>query len=124
MSKKEDFIDLCVGTVTIITTNRLVLTGTILKSDGDRPTENDNDDSSGNRKDKSSLLELTIVGPVEVENEAEFITLRLTDPVLRIPGNATAPGPIEIYYEVGDTIRISVAEIVTVGPSHTIITPA
>ncbi|MCP6429227.1 hypothetical protein NL523_28330, partial [Klebsiella pneumoniae] len=61
MSKKEDFIDLCVGTVTIITTNRLVLTGTILKSDGDRPTENDNDDSSGNRKDKSSLLELTIV---------------------------------------------------------------
>jgi len=122
MSKKEDFIDLCVGTVTIITTNRLVLTGTIRNSDGERPTENDNDDGIGNRKDKNSLLELTIVGPVEVENEAEFITLRLTAPVIKIPGNATAPGPIQTYYTVGDDIRIDVAEIVTVGPSHTITT--
>ena len=124
MSKKEDFIGLCVGTVTIITTNRLVLTGTIRNSDGDRPSENDNDDSIGNRKDKNSLLELTIVGSVEVESVAEFITLLLTDSVIKIPGNATAPGPIQTYYEVGDTIRIGVAEIVTVGPSHTITTTA
>lgn len=99
--RKIDFDEFCVGTVTIITTDVLIITGSI------KDDRHDHDDDSIKTENK-----------VIVEEKDEFITVTLTVPVLKIPGNATFPGLAQTFFNVGDTIRINVANIVTVGPSH------
>jgi hypothetical protein len=95
MSRKN-FDDFCVGIVTVITANSLVLTGRL---------QNDN-----NGKDKDH----------DGKDKEEFVTLTLTAPVLKIPGNA-GPAPEQPFYAVGDVIRINEEEIVAVGPSHILV---
>lgn len=80
MSKIE-FKEFCVGTVTVITADSLVITGLVQWDD------------------------------------EEFITIKLTSPLLIIPGNA-GPAPVQPFYAVGDTVRVNENQIVTIGPSH------
>jgi len=74
--------ELCLGTVTVITSDNLVLTGQFNKNDNE-----------------------------------EFITIKLTVPLLKIPG-AAGPAPVQPFYVVGDTVRINEDLVVTIGPSH------
>lgn len=78
---------ICIGNVTVITSDNLVLTGSILKNE------------------------------VHVEGDP-FILLTLTEPLLLIPGNA-GPGAFLPFYEVGDTVKINLENIVSIGPDNT-----
>lgn len=77
---------ICIGNVTIITSDNLVLTGSIFKNE------------------------------VQVEGDP-FILLTLTEPPLLIPGNA-GPGVTLPFYEVGDTVKVNLANIVSIGPDN------
>lgn len=95
--KKHGFNDwkkhfFCVGIVTIITNNNLIFTGRLV-NDGDM-------DGCFKRKD-----------------EIEFLTLTLTAPLLAQPGSGD-PAQIQPYYVPGDTVKIGVSNIETIGPSH------
>lgn len=82
----------CVGNVTIISKNNLIFTGRLV---------NDEDmDGCFKRKDK-----------------IEFLTLTLTAPLLAQPGSG-GPAQIQPYYVSGDTVKIGVSNIETIGPSH------
>lgn len=87
---KKNFF--CVGNVTVITTNNLIFTGN-LASDGDL-------DDCFKRDD-----------------EIEFLTIRLTAPLLAQPGSGD-PAQIQPYYVPGDTVKLNVGQIETIGPSH------
>lgn len=99
MSHKEPF-DLCVGNITIITSNNLVLTGQLI--DDERPTK------AGTPGDEAA---------VRCDDTDRFITLKLSSPLLIIPGNGGEAQEQPFYVE-GDRVRIKIAQIVTVGPSH------
>lgn len=87
---KKNFF--CVGNVTIITNNNLIFTGRLV-NDGDT-------DDCFKRVD-----------------EIEFLTLTLTAPLLAQPGSGD-PAQIQPYYVPGDTVKIGVNNIETIGPSH------
>lgn len=88
--KKEFFVD-CVGAVTILTDDRVVFQGQIIKDNEDRHREDDDPD---------------------------FIVLRLTcDPAI-IRDNAAIQEIEPDLFEEGDIIRINVNEIIAVGPSR------
>lgn len=99
MSHKEVF-DLCVGNITIITSNNLVLTGQPI--DDERLTE------TGKPSDEAAVRWDTTDG---------FITLKLSSPPLIIPGSGD-PAVTQPFYAEGDRVRIKVTQIVTVGPAH------
>jgi len=88
--------EFCVGTVTVITSNDLVITG-LIKRDKD---QTDCYDHETKHKDKE-----------------KFVTFTLTEPLLAIPGSGL-PAQVQPFYVSGDIIRINLAQIETVGPSH------
>ena len=94
--RKVNFDD-CVGSVTVVLGNRLVLQGQIRRDD----RHHNNDDINVN---------------VEVENE--FITLILTCEALIIRDNADLETISPLLFAEGDRIRINVSQIVAIGPSH------
>ncbi|CQR70327.1 hypothetical protein SOV_38620 [Sporomusa ovata DSM 2662] len=114
--KGVDF-DLCVGTVTVVTVNDLILIGRILRDDNSSPR----DLKAGNGvRHEDSLAQCVEIGDtVEVEFDPEFITLKLTEPLFAVPGSGDPPVE-QPYYEDGDIIQINVAKIVTVSPSRPI----
>lgn len=99
--KKNDVVD-CVGSVNIVLDDRVVLQGQIIK---DREEE---------RKTEYYKPQVN----VEVENENEFITLELTCEALIIRDNAELKEISPSLYREGDRVRINVARISAIGPSH------
>ncbi len=96
-SKKETFLG-CIGTVTIVTDELLVLQGQIVDGHNDRG--HDEDECCNH------------------ENRADFIRLRLAcDPAL-IREDATIEEIEPDLFQEGDIIRINVNKILTVGPSR------
>lgn len=87
---KKNFF--CVGNVTVITSNNLIFTGQ-LSSDGDPDDHFKRDD------------------------EVDFLTIRLTAPLLAQPGSGD-PAQIQPFYVPGDTVKLNVGQIETIGPSH------
>lgn len=104
MSRDKDFNDLCIGNVTIITSNNLVLTGRVIR---------DKDDSNRHGIGHTQPA----VQPGKNDDDFNFIRLTLTAPVLFIPATG-GPAVEQPFYVVGDTILINVNQIVTIGPSH------
>lgn len=99
--KKEFFAD-CVGAVTILTDDRIVFQGQILKDDNERHHCKDDDD------DKCCCPPFN----------PDFIVLRLTcDPTI-IKDNGCIQEIEPDLFEEGDTIRINVNEIIAIGPSR------
>ena len=72
MREKMGFNEFCLGTVTVITSDSLVLTGQFNKNDNE-----------------------------------EFITIKLTAPLLIIPG-AAGPAQVQPFYVVGDLSLIHI----------------
>lgn len=116
-SNGVDF-DLCVGTVTVVTANDLILIGRILRDDNSSPRGSK--DGNGIRHEDNLAQSVEIGDTVEVEFDPEFITLKLTEPLFALPGSGDPPVE-QPYYEDGDIIQINVAEIVTVSPSRPIV---
>jgi hypothetical protein len=94
MSEKRNPSEFCLGTVTVITSNNLVITGMI------KPNCDDCHDHGRKSKD-----------------EDEFVTFTLTAPLLAIPGSGLA-ALVQPFYVIGDTIRLNINQVETVGPSH------
>lgn len=104
--KKDTFID-CVGAVTILTEDRIVFQGQIVKDEGPRKNHEECDTPKIDVKVKA-----------ELEDEPEFIVLRLTcDPAL-IRDNANIQEIEPDLFQECDIIRISVDSIVAIGPSR------
>ncbi|MFX4262075.1 hypothetical protein ACOBQJ_07720 [Pelotomaculum propionicicum] len=87
MINMSDLNKICIGNVTVITSDNLVLTGSILRNE------------------------------VKVDCNP-FILLTLTEPLFLIPGNA-GPAAFLPFYEVGDTVKINLENIVSIGPDNT-----
>ncbi len=105
----KDFFANCIGAVTILTDDRVIFQGQILKDDNEFRKYYDDD---------------KCCPPVKVEVEAkldddpDFIVLRLTcDPAI-IRDNATIQEIEPDLFEEGDIIRINVNQIIAVGPSR------
>lgn len=96
MLEKKKSNELCVRTVTVITCNNLVITGHI-KRDNKRDDRHDHE--------------------AKPKDEGKFITIKLTTPLLVIPGSGGS-AQVQPFYAVGDTVRINEDQIVTIGPSH------
>ncbi|HWR43755.1 hypothetical protein [Sporomusa sp.] len=94
--KKEDLID-CVGAVNVVLDDRVVLQGQIIKERHHHDPINVN---------------------VEVESENEFITLELTCDALIIRDNAELKEISPPLFEEGDRVRVNIAGISAIGPSH------
>lgn len=100
--KKDSFVD-CVGAVTIVTDDRIIFQGQIVKDDEERHHE-----------DFEKFPKINI----EVETEPEFIVLRLTcDPAI-IDDDGDIKEIEPDLFEEGDIIRINVNEIIAIGPSR------
>lgn len=99
--KHNDFID-CIGTITVLTVDRVIFQGQLKK---DHDEERKHDDCQPNIE-------------VKVENENEFITLELACDVEIIRDNADIEETDPPLFEEGDLVRINVANIVAVGPSN------
>lgn len=95
--RREHLVD-CVGAVNVLLGDRVVLQGQLIKSrhHGDDPVQVN----------------------VEVENENEFVTLELTCDALIIRDNGELRAIRPSLYEEGDIVRINLADISAVGPSH------
>ena len=101
---KDHFID-CVGAVTILTEDRVIFQGQIVKDEGPRKNH-----------EECHIPKLEV--KAELEDEPEFIVLRLTcDPSL-IRDNANIQEIEPDLFEEGDIIRINVNSIVAIGPSR------
>jgi hypothetical protein len=99
--KKEDFA-ICVGAVNVLLDNRVVLQGQIIH------------DREEDRKIEHCSPKIN----VEVESEVVFITLELTCDALFLKDNAELRIISPPLFEEGDRVRINVAEISAIGPSH------
>jgi hypothetical protein len=108
--KKEFFVD-CVGAVTILTDDRIIFQGQVLKDDEER--HHDDDD-----KKCCPPPKVEVEVKAELCCDPEFIVLRLLcDPaIIRDNGNIQEIEP-DLFKE-GHIIRINVAEIIAVGPSR------
>ena len=105
MGFKKEFFDLCVGAVTILTDDLVIFQGQIVKEEKRTHCDDEKD---------FPKLEVNI----KVENDPDFITLRLTcDPAL-IKENACIEEIEPDLFLQGDIIRISVNKIIAVGPSR------
>jgi hypothetical protein len=125
MTKFSDVdFDFCIGTVSVITANNLLLTGQIIR-DEKRPEYKEFKDCKEEEKEfgKEEKTHVKIENEVEVDVEEEFITMRLTEHFLVIPGAGGTP-VVQPYYVIGDIIQINVSQIETVGPLHIIKTLA
>lgn len=87
--RKNDFID-CVGAVTILTEDRFLFQGQLKKG----------------RHQKSD------------EDETEFVVLVLACEPALVRDNAQIQIISSPLFEIGDTIRINVDEIIAIGPSN------
>lgn len=97
--RKEDLID-CVGAVNVVLDDRVVLQGQIIKEQKERHHDD------------------PVNVNVEVESENEFITLELTCNALIIRDNAELKEISPTLFAEGDRVRINIAEISAIGPSH------
>jgi hypothetical protein len=105
--KKEFFAD-CVGAVTILTDDRVIFQGQILKDDNERHHWKDDDDKCCPQFKVEAKL----------DDDPDFIVLRLTcDPAI-IRDNANIQEIEPDLFEEGDIIRINVNEIIAIGPSR------
>ena len=103
----KDFFDKSVGAVTILTDDRIIFQGQILKDDNER----------FHCDDKCCP---PLKGEVEakLDDDPDFIVLRLTcDPAI-IRDNASIEEIDPDLFEEGDIIRINVNKIIAVGPSR------
>jgi hypothetical protein len=101
--KKDSFIE-CVGTVTIVTVDRLIFQGQIVKEEKE--------------EEKRHHDEEPIKVFAKLETEPEFIKLRLVcDPAI-IKDNGEIEEIEPDLFEEGDVIRINENEIITIGPSR------
>lgn len=107
--KKEFFVD-CVGAVTIVTDDRIIFQGQVIKDDEERYHDDE--------KKCCPPLEVEVEVKAEIEGDPDFIVLRLLcDPAI-IKDNACIEEIEPDLFEEGDIIRINVNEIVAVGPSR------
>jgi hypothetical protein len=106
--KKEFFVD-CVGAVTILMDDRIIFQGRIQKDDNERHHCDDDD---------KCCPPLKVEVKAKLDDDPDFIVLRLTcDPAI-IRDNANIQEIEPDLFEEGDIIRINVNEIVAVGPSR------
>jgi hypothetical protein len=109
--KKEFFTD-CVGAVTILTDDRVIFQGQILKDDNERHHWKDDDD------DKCCCPPFKVEVEAKLDDDPDFIVLRLTcDPAI-IRDNANIQEIEPDLFEEGDIVRINVNEIIAIGPSR------
>lgn len=100
--KKDSFVD-CVGAVTVLTDDRIIFQGQIVRDDEERHHDDEKDCPKVN---------------VELENDPEFIVLRLTcDPAI-IKDNAIIEEIEPDLFRKSDIIRLNVNEIIAIGPSR------
>ena len=103
MRVKKDFFADCVGAVTVLVEDRIIFQGQIVKDEEPR---------KHHEEEHCHKVE------VELEDNPEFIVLRLTcDPAL-IRDNATIEEIEPDLFEEGDVIRINVDTIIAIGPSR------
>lgn len=103
--KKDFFVD-CVGTVTILTDDRVIFQGQVIKDDEERHHDDE--------KEKCPKVEVK----AKLEDEPEFIELRLTCVPAIIRDNAEIEEIDPELFEEHSVIRLNVDEIVAVGPSR------
>lgn len=98
--KKDDFAS-CTGALNVLLDNRIVLQGQIIH------------DCDEDRKIEHCSPHIN----VELENENVFITLELLCDALLINDCAELTVTSRPFFE-GDIVRVNVAEISAIGPSH------
>lgn len=98
--RKEDFVD-CVGSVTIVTDDRIIFQGQIKRVE--------------DRYCKQEWPKVEV--KAKLEDEPEFIVLSLSCEPAIIRDNATIQTINPELFREGDIIRINVDEIVAIGPS-------
>jgi hypothetical protein len=100
MGLKEDFFIDCVGAVVVLTDDRIIFQGQIIRGNEERHHEE------------------CCCPKVELDDDPDFIVLRLTcDPaVIKDDGDIKKIEPD--FFEEGDIVRINVNEIIAVGPSR------
>jgi hypothetical protein len=98
--RKEDFVD-CVGSVTIVTDDRIIFQGQIKRFE--------------NRHCKQEWPKVEV--NAQLEDDPEFIVLSLSCEPAIIRDNATIQTINPELFREGDIIRINVDEIVAIGPS-------
>lgn len=95
--RNVNFLEECIGAVTIVTVDRLVFQGTIVNHrDEDR------------KKDKCHIE----------ENDNEFIRVLLSCDAAIIEDNGDITTIDPVLFAAGDTVRINVDNIIVIGPSH------
>jgi hypothetical protein len=104
--KKEFFAD-CVGAVTILVDDRIIFQGQIL---------NDNERHHG--KDDDCCPPFKVEVKAKLDDDPDFIVLRLTCEPSIIRDNADIREIEPDLFKEGDIIRINVNEIIAVGPSR------
>lgn len=122
MFDRRKLPDLCIGTVTVITSNNLILTGIINLNKNNNMNGNKNCEVKPNPNciqnyEVKTNSDKFYVHEVEPKDEEEFITLTLNEPLLVIPGSGTT-ALVQPFYVSGDTIRINLDQIETIGPAH------
>jgi hypothetical protein len=105
----KDFFINCIGAVTILTDDRVIFQGQILK---------DEKESRKHHDDDKCCPPLKVEVEAKLDDDPDFIVLRLTcDPAI-IRDNANIEEIEPDLFEEGDIIRINVNQIVAVGPSR------
>jgi len=126
----KDFFSSCIGAVTIVTDDRIIFQGQILRDEKDRKSykndnkwEDESDDKCDHKCDHKcddkccSPVKVEVEVEAKLEDDPDFIVLRLTcDPAI-IRDNAQIQEINPDLFEEGDIIRINVNQIIAVGPS-------
>ncbi|AJQ29650.1 hypothetical protein [Pelosinus fermentans] len=99
--RKEDFVD-CVGSVTIVTDDRIIFQGQIKRVE--------------DRYCKQEWPKVEV--KAKLEDEPEFIVLSLSCEPAIIRDNATIQTINPELFREGDIVRINVDEIIAIGPSN------
>jgi hypothetical protein len=110
---KDFFVD-CVGAVTILTDDRIVFQGQLIKDNEER--HHDDDDCCKEKCCPPPKVDVEV--KAKLDDDPDFIVVRLTcDPAI-IRDNASIQEIDPDLFEEGDIIRINVNEIIAVGPSN------
>lgn len=105
----KDFFINSIGAVTILTDDRVIFQGQILKDEKETRKHHDDD---------KCCPPLKVEVEAKLDDDPDFIFLRLTcDPAI-IRDNASIEEIDPDLFEEGDIIRINVNQIVAVGPSR------
>lgn len=114
MGFKDFFVD-CVGAVTVLTDDRVIFQGQLIKDDEKRHHGHEHEEDE---KKCCPPIEVEVEVKAKLDNDPDFIVLRLIcDPAI-IRDNANIQEIEPDLFEEGDVIRINVNEIIAVGPSR------